>query len=90
MPHDHRHETEQERRAADDLSPRDKLEKMVEYWLHHNEEHVRSYRDWANRARALGEQEAGEILDQLAHEAVLANGALARLLRLLTAHPASR
>jgi rubrerythrin len=41
---------------------------MVEHWISHNEEHARSYRLWASRAREAGCEEPGEILEEIASE----------------------
>jgi len=36
--------------------------------IHHNEEHARSYEEWARRAEALGEREVASLLDEMAHD----------------------
>lgn len=89
MSHHHPHETLTQEAAGKKLSPQGKLRKMVEYWMHHNEEHARSYRDWANRARELGQPEVGQLLERLAGEAVLPNHDLEQVLQLLKGQPAS-
>ena len=50
-----------------------KLRKMVEHWISHNEEHARTYRLWAGRARKTGCEEPGDILEQIASEIVEQN-----------------
>jgi hypothetical protein len=56
---------------------------MVQHWVHHNEEHARSYRQWAERARALGQGEVGRILDEVAQENLRLNGEMERILTIL-------
>jgi len=90
MVHHHPHESERREEAEGKPSMQDKLVKMVEFWMHHNEEHARSYRDWAGRARQMGLDEVGDILEALAGDAMLPNRSLARVLSLLKAQPASR
>jgi hypothetical protein len=35
-----------------------RLEKLLEHWLRHNDDHVKSYQDWARQARDNGLAEA--------------------------------
>jgi hypothetical protein len=56
---------------------------IVHHWIHHNEDHARSYREWGDRARALGEQEVGRILDQIAEESLRLNEQMQGILRIL-------
>lgn len=60
-----------------------KLRALLNYWVEHNREHGREFKEWADRAKALGEVEvAGEIL--LAVQAMdKASGLLARSLKRL-------
>lgn len=74
--HGHHHDHSHEHGGHDAASlgqptEKDKLLKMVEHWISHNEEHARSYRDWADRARRLGREEAAAILEQIAGETQL-------------------
>jgi len=48
------------------LSDREKLRKMIEHWIHHNEDHVQSYRQWAGQAEKLGETAVAETLEEAA------------------------
>jgi hypothetical protein len=56
---------------------------MVQHWVHHNEEHARSYRQWGDRARALGQHEVGRILDAVADENLRLNAEMERILGIL-------
>ena len=44
--HDHHHETKST------LSLDEKLIKLLENWIRHNESHAETYRDWAKKAKA--------------------------------------
>lgn len=48
--------------ATDPLSFEVKLSKILEHWVHHNEDHALNYRDWAAKARAAGFQDVANIL----------------------------
>lgn len=90
MVHHHPHGSEPREEPERKPSMQDKLVKMVEFWVHHNEEHAQSYMDWAGRAHKMGLEEVGDILETLAGDAMLPNRSLERVLGLLKAQPASR
>ena len=62
-----------------------KLRKMVEHWISHNEEHARSYRLWASRAREAGRDEPGEILEEIASEIAGQNERFKKIIHILDA-----
>jgi len=39
---------------------RAKLRTILDWWLEHNKEHSQGLREWAEKAKAFGEAEAGE------------------------------
>jgi hypothetical protein len=88
MTHHHPHESEYREGSEGKPSMRDKLVKMVEFWVHHNQEHAHSYYDWAGRARMMGLKEVGDILEKLSGEALLPNRSLEEVLALLKAQSA--
>lgn len=60
--HTHNHHSHQA--SGSTLSFREKGEKLLQHWLHHNEEHARNYQKWASEFRA---QQFGELADLLDH-----------------------
>jgi hypothetical protein len=78
--HPHGHDTEKD---AEPVSGIEKLKKMTEYWINHNEEHAGSYRLWAGRARAAGYGEPGDILEQIASEVVEMNVKLRKVIQII-------
>jgi len=48
------------------LSDKEKLKKLLEYWIKHNEEHADTYREWSQKAAALEVQDVAKILNQAA------------------------
>jgi rubrerythrin len=93
--HDHSHQDDlhhnhEASHSHSDTSESDKLIKMVEHWVHHNEDHSRSYRDWADRARALGHTEVGTMLDEVAETTRLQNEHFRKALDLLKSSVAER
>ncbi len=70
--HHHCHQEasgEQPGTVGSPLSDREKLTRMLEHWVQHNEEHAQSYGKWADKARSLGEEEIHDLLQEMAGEA---------------------
>lgn len=77
-PHSHdRHD------AVDELSPKEKLLKLLEYWMKHNEEHARTYRQWAETAGAQSMPEVALRLKEAAEATVAVNRQFAAALELV-------
>jgi hypothetical protein len=96
--HDHHHEHEHDHHhqgqahshgpgggeaPAAAITPTEKLTRMVEHWLHHNEEHARSFIDWADRARSMGQAAVAVLIDDVARQSLLQNEQLRKALQLL-------
>ena len=62
---------------------REKLKTMLNYWIEHNREHSQEFRQWADKAKGLGEAEAGEEMLQAAQEMDKASETLTPALRRL-------
>ncbi|MEN6440379.1 MAG: hypothetical protein ABFD97_17530 [Syntrophobacter sp.] len=82
--HDINHHGQHHHREGEGHMPElDKLRKMAEYWVNHNEEHARSYRLWADRAREAGQGESARLLEDLAEDMALHNGKLRMIAALI-------
>jgi len=82
--HNHNHDHEHEHSKGDEKTEGIvKLRKMIEYWVGHNEEHARSYRLWATRARDAGCDEPSEILEEIASGVIEQNEKLFKIIRIL-------
>ncbi len=62
---------------------RAKLKTMLNYWIEHNKEHSQEFREWADRAKGLGEAEACEKMLQAAQEMDRASESLSQALKRL-------
>ena len=58
-----------------------KLKILLHHWLEHNNDHAGVYRDWAEKASALGNQELSDILEKLYHETKKLNKLLEEALK---------
>ena len=59
---------------------RAKLKTMLSYWIEHNKEHSQEFREWADKAKRLGETEASEDILQAAQKMDKTNEFLSRAL----------
>ena len=65
--HDHHHEhSHAHDTTSDALSETDRVLKRLHHWVHHNDDHAASYRDWAGRIEAMGFAEAAQRLQRAA------------------------
>ncbi len=58
----------------------DKLRVLLPHWMEHNAEHAAEFRDWAEKARAAGQEEVAEDIDTAATELGWVNEALSAAL----------
>ena len=57
--HDHHHD------VKSDLTFEEKLIKLLEHWLKHNQDHAHTYQEWAERARSNDLSQIGDLLDDV-------------------------
>jgi hypothetical protein len=62
--HDHDHHHDEEPRNA--LSFDEKLVKLLEHWVKHNDDHAENYKSWAQRARSQDMEEVASLLEAAA------------------------
>ena len=62
---------------------RAKLGTMLNYWIEHNKGHGQEFREWADKAKVLGEAGASEEMVQAAQEMDKASESLSQALRRL-------
>lgn len=61
--HDHGHDHQPGHRS---LSFADKLIKLLDHWIQHNDHHAEDYRKWAGEARENGQAPVADQLDAAA------------------------
>ena len=64
MSNDHHHHHDHESHGEMPLDQ--KLLKLLDHWIKHNEEHALNYRNWAEKAKANGWEDAGELIAEAA------------------------
>jgi len=78
--HGHGHHHDNAQHAEGTLSFEDKMIKLLEHWIKHNEDHVDSYRSWAQKARSNGMPEAGAQLSEAADMSASLTGKFEQIL----------
>lgn len=69
--------------AAEGPSEAVKLTKMIEHWVRHNQDHARSFREWAEKARGLNKEDVARILEEVAEQSRVQNRKLEDALAVL-------
>lgn len=44
----------------------EKLKRLIEHWAEHNEEHAKTYTEWAEKAKASDNKKLHDILKEIA------------------------
>lgn len=66
-----------------DNDERVKLRTLLNYWIEHNKEHSQEFREWAEKAKVLGEVEAYEEMLRATQQMDKASELLSQALRRL-------
>ena len=66
-----------------DSDERAKLRTLLNYWIEHNKEHSREFREWAGKAKGWGEALACKEMLQATQEMDKASESLSQALRRL-------
>ena len=64
--HSHDHDHDHSHEAASPMSDKDKLTKLLEHWVGHNDDHANNYRQWAEKATAMGLSSAAGLISEAA------------------------
>ena len=71
MSHDHCHHHNHD--SHGEMPFAEKLLKSLNHWIKHNEEHSLNYRNWAEKAKANGQEKVGELLAKAAEMSLAVN-----------------
>jgi hypothetical protein len=70
-------------RSAMRNAEREKIKILINHWIEHNKEHSQEFKEWAEKAKGLGEAEVCDDLLEAAQVVDQANVPLLRALRAL-------
>jgi hypothetical protein len=70
--HDHDHDHHHHKVAESELTVLEKAVKMIEHWIRHNEDHSKTYRDWADKLKKEDSPGAAVLIEEAAsmHEGI--------------------
>ena len=81
MSTDHHHHDHE---AHDEMPFDEKLLKLLDHWIKHNEDHALNYRKWAEKAKANGISHAAGLLEEVADMSLTINEKLEAALATLS------
>jgi len=67
--HHHQHDHD----SPGELSFDEKMAKLLEHWIKHNQDHALNYRNWAEKAKANGKADAAVLLEEAAEMSLSIN-----------------
>ena len=59
--------------AYSEMPFNEKLSKLLNHWIKHNEEHALNYRNWAEKAKTNGKDQVAELLEEAAEMSLAVN-----------------
>ena len=80
MTHEHNYET------YNSLTFDEKLVKLLEHWIKHNDDHAENYRDWAKKTKEKGMNDVGLVLEDVVGITELINNKFKKALKLIKSH----
>jgi hypothetical protein len=65
--HDHDHHHHHHHNAAEsELTVLEKAVKMIEHWIKHNQDHSKTYREWADKLKKENSADAATLIEEIA------------------------
>lgn len=65
--HENGHHHDHSSPSEHSLGFTEKMDKLLAHWIHHNEDHVSNYKEWAQRAKDENQIEMAAKLEEAAH-----------------------
>ncbi|MBW2078602.1 MAG: hypothetical protein JRI71_13865 [Deltaproteobacteria bacterium] len=82
MNHHHHHE-DNDSELKSTLTDKEKLGKLLNYWIKHNEEHADTYLEWSKKAATEELKDVAQILEEASNRALSLNALLKEALKKL-------
>ena len=64
--HHHHHDHDHDHEIESTLTFDEKMIKLLEHWVKHNDDHAETYRDWSKKAKENNMDEAGSLISDAA------------------------
>jgi len=69
----HHHHHHHDHDSHGELSFDEKMATLLNHWIKHNQDHALNYRNWAEKAKANGKDDAGVLLEEAAEMSLAIN-----------------
>jgi hypothetical protein len=63
--HHHDHDHEHHHEVKSDLTFKEKMIKLLDHWMKHNQDHAATYKDWAEKAKTNDLPEISLLLEEV-------------------------
>ncbi|MBL0699937.1 MAG: hypothetical protein JJV92_03520 [Desulfosarcina sp.] len=83
--HDHGHHHHHNHDAQSSLSFDEKMVKLLEHWIKHNDDHAETYKDWSKKAKDNNLEQAGAMIQEAAEMTLQINEKFKEALKNLAA-----
>lgn len=64
--HNHNHDHDHHHHGGTEMTFEEKIIKLLEHWISHNEDHAKTYQDWADQAETHHLTEAAALIKDAA------------------------
>ncbi len=64
--HDHDHHQPDHQHGTTEMTFEEKIIKLLEHWIKHNDDHAKTYRGWADQAKENHLEEIAAIIEEAA------------------------
>jgi hypothetical protein len=64
--HDHSHDHDHHHAHAEEMPFAEKVSRLLDHWIQHNDDHIATYREWAEKARSEGLEEVAAQMENAA------------------------
>ena len=81
----HTHEHHHNHDAQSNLSFDEKMVKLLEHWIKHNDDHAGTYKDWSKKAKDNNLEQAASIIQEAADMTLQINDKFRKALKSMTA-----
>lgn len=79
----HHHNEDYHIEGKSTLSEREKLAKLIEYWIKHNEDHAKTYLEWSQKAATEDLKDVVSLLEEASNTTISLNALFREALKKL-------
>lgn len=84
MGHTHSHSHHHHNDVQSSLSFEEKMVKLLDHWIKHNDDHAETYKDWSKKAKKNELEQAGSMIQEAAEMTIQINAKFREALKNLS------